>query len=587
MSVARAVTALVEWFMPPDLRAADPDTFRRAKLCIAYNLAVPLWAPGFGVLLWAVGLPLIGAIVFGATLLTPLPLWVLRRTGSLVLTGNLIAAIMSLITGYCTWLEGGLGAPGVLWFPMVPILAMLIAGRWTGIAWTGTNVLVLVGFYALERSGHQAGTGIPHDAMALLHLSLSASATIVGFLLAWLFESLKADALGHLEAANRALALARDQAEAATRAKSDFLATMSHEIRTPIHGIFGMTELALDTTNDAERRDFLHRTRACAETLLAIINDILDFSRIEAGKAVLAHAEFHPEALVDGVLDTLAAQANAKGLDLLGRVEGGVPRRLRGDEGRLRQILVNLAGNAVKFTPRGAVVVRLAADEPAPDGTFVLRGVVEDTGIGIPADKQDAIFDAFTQVEGWTTSAHGGTGLGLAITRRLVTLMGGRLWLDSRRGAGSTFGFSIPLEAAAAPPVHEAIVAGTPHVLLMDASALSRAHLATLLVAHGATVTVAADPRDVRPLLVRAANRFDAVLVNVPGDCGDEDLARWLCALPPAGSPPVVALAVPRVSHADDPLARACAAVVPKPVKRATLVAVLARLLATRTAAAS
>jgi len=573
----RSFSALVEWFLPPALRAASPDTVRRAKLCIAYNLTVPLWAFAFGVLLWKLGQPLIGGVVFGATFLTPLPLWVLHRTGSLVLTGNVIAFFMSAATIYCTWLEGGLGAPGVLWFPLVPILAMLIAGRPTGIAWTAIHVLALVAFFLLRRVGNVPVLGMDPDTVAFLHMALGASATIVAFLLASLFESLKVDALGHLEDANRALALARDQAEAATRAKSDFLATMSHEIRTPIHGIFGMTEMALDTFDDGERRDFLHRTRACADTLLVIINDILDFSRIEAGKLELDQAEFDPQALVDGVLDTLAAQANARGLELLGRVDEQVPARLRGDGGRLRQILLNLVGNAVKFTEQGAVLVCLEPHGASTSGGFVLRGTVRDTGIGIPEDKQASIFEAFTQIAGWTTNPHGGTGLGLAITRRLVGLMDGHMWLDSQPGAGSTFGFTARLEALAAPPPCERIGTGEPRVLVVDRNAVSRDHVARLLGAHRVRAVAVAEAAEARALMEQDA--FDATVLNVAGEPFEIDALVSELGAPVFGRRvPLVAL-VTRMRALADPAKLGFAACVPKPVKRATLVAVLSKVL--------
>jgi signal transduction histidine kinase/CheY-like chemotaxis protein len=588
VSTTHALGALVEWFLPPALRDASPDTLRRAKLCVAYNLAVPIWAPGFGILLWVLGQPLIGAIILGASLLTPLPLIVLRRTGSLVLTGNVIASVMSVVTVICTWLEGGLGAPGVLWFPLVPILAMLIAGRRTGIAWTAFNVLVLLGFYVLRRFGHGPMVGMTPDTMALLHMSLGASATIVGFILASLFESLKADALSHLETANRALALARDQAEAATRAKSDFLATMSHEIRTPIHGIFGMTELALDTTDDTERRDFLNRTRACADTLLAIINDILDFSRIEAGKLELVCSTFDPRGLVDGVLDTLTAHVNAKNLELLGQVGENVPARLLGDAGRLRQILINLAGNAVKFTDEGAVTVRLEAGEDARDGSFLLRGTVGDTGIGIPADQQAAIFEAFTQVAGWTTSTTGGTGLGLAITRRLVDLMGGDMHLDSGIGIGSRFTFTVRLGTAPATIEREALHLRGRRILVVDANPISRAHVADQLRGQGADAPAAGCAVEARAILEHVhAAPVDAVVLNPPASHGARDsLVAALRTVPGLAHVPCVAL-VTRLHVSGDPTFEEFAAVVPKPVKRATLVAALAKVLVRPAAVAS
>ena len=576
MPGSKAANALMLWFLPPALREADPDILRRAKLCVAYNLTVPLWGPAFAVLLWALGQPVIAAIIAATTFATAIPLLTLRKTGSLTLAGNLMSAIMFVGIVACTWLEGGLGAPGVLWFPLVPMLSMLIAGRRAGIAWSAAFVAALVGYYVLEGLDLRPAFSLDAHTLSLLHLSLAASAIIVGLVFAVLFESLKVDALRSLETANNSLAHARDEAEAATNAKSDFLAIMSHEIRTPIHGIFGMTELALDTTDDGKRRDFLARVRGCAETLLTIINDILDFSRIEARKLVLEDAEFDPRTVLDGVLDTLATQAIEKRLELVGSADDRLPARLRGDAGRLRQILVNLVDNAVKFTDRGEVVVRLEpgasdSDDPA---SFVLCGTVRDTGIGIPRDKLSAIFEAFTQVESWTTTRYAGTGLGLAITRRLVTLMGGEVSVDSEPGLGSTFRFSAHLEAVAPPPEARRLEPPGLRVLVVDANAAARANVLDTVRALDVEAEGATDGGAMLALLGRAREiAFDAVVAGLPADeTGRERLIEQLRA---AGTAvPVVALVAPTRTSASS-RTPAFAAVVSKPIKTGALYAAL------------
>ena len=250
--------------------------------------------------------------------------------------------------------------------------------------------------------------------------------------------------------AEEALHGAKAVAEAATRAKSDFLAIMSHEIRTPLQGIFGMTELALDTDVEADRRDYLERVRACAESLMTIINDILDFSRIEAGKLEIERVSFEPRAILAGVRDTLIHEAERRGLRLECRVDERLPARVVGAPDRLRQVLLNLGSNALKFTARGEVRIELAPAAGAGGGPPLLRAIVRDTGIGIPADKQRLIFEAFTQADGTTTRRFGGTGLGLAISQRLVALMGGTIGVESAPGRGSTFWFTVPLAAPAA-----------------------------------------------------------------------------------------------------------------------------------------
>ncbi|HZZ27664.1 MAG TPA: ATP-binding protein [Pirellulales bacterium] len=432
------LSRLVDWQIPEALRSGGVDTQRRARLIVAFTFALIIWAPVFAGLYLALQLAPLAICILVAAALGLVNLGLMRWLGSIRLSGNLMALILYVLLTYLCIASGGINSPAVGWFVAIPVLSTMMLGYRYGILWLAATLAVAPVLYIEQRSHWSAAMPLDANQLSLWGLAAAIGITVVIYTLTLIYEELKNAAVNSLLTANRA--------------KSEFLANMSHEIRTPLTAILGYTDLLLEPDNEphdqARRVENVATIKRAGEHLLTVVNDILDLSKIEAGKLQLEEVECNLPNLLDEIEAFIRSRAVGKGLSLEVRLATPVPTRIRTDPTRLRQILLNLAGNAVKFTEQGRV--EITATVVGKDADAQLHVDIEDTGLGMTPEQTTWLFTPFNQADNSVTRRFGGTGLGLAICRRLAQLMGGKISLErTMPGAGSLFRIQLPLRAAA------------------------------------------------------------------------------------------------------------------------------------------
>ena len=416
-----------------------------------------------------------------------------RRTGRVELAAALVPAVLLVVLVAVGFRRGGLGAVNLMCYPFVPLVAGFVVGR-RGAVFSALGVTaVMIGFGVLHSSGYVFPAGYAGNQRSLIAALgvVLLSALVMGITL--LYEDTRtrarratAESLAELRRRGVELEEARERSEAAARAKGEFLARVSHELRTPLNGVLGMTELLLGSGLSAEQRDFARDSRRSAKALLALVNELLDFSKLESGTVELHRTGLDPRTPAEDTVGVLAGAAQRKGLELVCHVEPDVPRWVLSDADRVRQVLLNLVGNGIKYTDSGRVVLRVR--RPRPRGP--LRFEVVDTGVGLPPGETARLFEPFSQADPEANRRLGGVGLGLAICHQLVRRMGGRIGAKRTPQGGSCFWFTLPVHSPEAPepPALSLPISGRSVVVVDDDAAAAEAVAATLR-GHGAAVS--------------------------------------------------------------------------------------------------
>ena len=489
--------AIIENFLTSGIKEGhDVDFMRRIRVLNITGLMLVVFASIWSVSFLSYGAWSVGTAILAMVMAEAAVVVLLRRFRRPALFSSLTIGLLLFGISVSNWFTGGISGANIAPFFIVPVIAITLMGRW-GLVWTLATFLIMVGFGILMFEGYAFPHVIPESAKELDMALTWATAFFFLAALAYNYEN-------NRKKAERRIVEEKERAEEAARTKSQFLANMSHELRTPLNAVLGLTDLTLRTDLGGDQRRNLQRVKEQAYSLLDMVEDLLDISRMEVARLEILVAPFDPRALATETVGYYRVRADSKGLRLDLELDDGLPARVRGDAALVKKVLGNLLDNAVKFTDAGSITVSV---QPGPRSGLTF--VVADTGIGIPRDQIEHVFDSFTQVDASTTRRHGGTGLGLAICRQISEALGGEIAVESEPGRGTRFQAWLPFAEARTATRG---VNGR-RILAVEDDAVGRELVETILRGAGYLVDTAADGRSAVEAV--GGGGYDLVLMDV------------------------------------------------------------------------